>query len=84
MALERVMASAKLDRENAEFLDEIAANFEPYEISQSSLMNTLLHVLRHMYRRGDINLEPSALQKILRTERIQQSLPGRQKLGGER
>lgn len=68
MGVERVMVSSKLDRENAEFLDEIAANFKPYEVSQSSLVNTLLRVIRRLHYEGKLDLEPRALQALMGTE----------------
>lgn len=77
MGVERVMVSSKLDRENAEFLDEIAANFKPYEVSQSSLVNTLLRVIRRLHYEGKLDLEPRALQALMGTE----TLPGRRSAG---
>lgn len=69
MGIERSMASAKYSPENMDFLREVERSLWPYEISQSSLMNSLLDILRRLHRKGDIDLTPAALQASLRTER---------------
>lgn len=73
MGIERVMASSKLDRESAEFLDDMAKSLRPYEVSQSSLVNLCVRIVRNSVQRGDLNLDPRSLQEFLGTE----SRPGR-------
>lgn len=70
MGLERTMVSSKLSEENSEFLYEIERNLRPYEVSQSSLVNLMVSITRRLYRLGDLNLEPKALQELLGTERL--------------
>jgi hypothetical protein len=73
LGLERVMASAKLSPENSEFLYEIERNLRPYEVSQSSLVNLAVTIVRRLYRLGDLNLEPKALQDLLCNESLLRS-----------
>jgi hypothetical protein len=68
MGLERVMASSKLDREAAEFVDGWIRKLKPYEASQSSLINLGLRILGRLEATGKISLEPQALQELLGTE----------------
>jgi len=68
MGMERVMASSKLDRESAEFLDDMAKSMRPYEVSQSSLMNLCVRIVKRAVERGDLSLEPRRLQELLGTE----------------
>lgn len=69
MGIEKSMASAKYSSENMDFLREVERSLWPYEISQSSLLDSLLTILRRHVRKGDIDLSPGALQASLRTER---------------
>lgn len=68
MGLERVMASSKLSPENAEFLDDVARSLRPYPVSQSSLVDTMVSIVRKLSRNGTVNLEPKALQELLGNE----------------
>lgn len=65
MGLERIMASSKLDVRNLEFLDEVARSLKPFEVSQSSLVNLCVGIVRRLSQRGEISLEPKSLQMLL-------------------
>jgi hypothetical protein len=69
MGVERITVSAKLSLENMEFLDELAHRLRPYEVSQSSLVNTLVRIVRQLEATGKISLEPKQLQTLLTTDR---------------
>lgn len=68
MGLERTMVSSKLSAENTEFLDELARRLKPYEVSQSSLVNTLVRIIRQLEVKGKISLTPEGLQELFGTE----------------
>lgn len=79
MGIEKSMASAKYSPENMDFIREIERSLWPYELTQSSLMNSLLDILRRLHGKGDIDLSPAALQARLCTERSEspEVVPGR-------
>jgi hypothetical protein len=68
MGMERVMASSKLSVENAEFLDEWERRLKPYKTSESSLVDLAVRIVRHLVARGELNLDPKALQELLGNE----------------
>jgi hypothetical protein len=70
MGIEKVMASSKLSVENAEFLDGWARRFRPYGVSQSSLMDLALRIVRRLEATGELSLEPPALQALLGTNGV--------------
>jgi len=65
MGIERASVSTKLSPENIEFLDELIYRLRPYEVSQSSLVNTLIRIIRQLEAMGKISLEPKQLQATL-------------------
>jgi hypothetical protein len=67
MGLERMMVSAKISPENLEFLDQWGRHLKPHDVSQSSLVDLSVRIVRQLHLRGDLSLEPEALQDLLRT-----------------
>jgi len=72
MGLERTMVSSKLSPENVEFVSEMEHSLKPYSVSQSSLVDLCVRIVRQLHRQGKVNLQPAALQELLGTE----GLPG--------
>lgn len=72
MGLERTMVSSKLSPENVEFLSDMERSLKPYSVSQSSLLDLCIRIVRQLHRQGKVNLQPAALQELLGTE----GLPG--------
>jgi hypothetical protein len=70
MGQERTMVSSKLSAENLEFLDEWERNLKPHNVSQSSLVDLCVRIVRQLHRHGDLSLEPQALQELLGTNRL--------------
>jgi hypothetical protein len=68
MGLERTLVSSKLSPENVEFLSEMERSLKPYSVSQSSLLDLCIRIVRQLHRRGDLSLSPTALQELLGTE----------------
>lgn len=68
MGMERLMASAKLSQRNAEFLDDWARQLRPYEISQSSLIDRAVDIVRTLVRSGKLKLDPESMQALVGTE----------------
>jgi hypothetical protein len=68
MGLERIMTSSKLDVRNMEFLDEVARSLKPFEVSQSSLVNICVGIVRRLTQRGQISFTPAGLQEFLGNE----------------
>ncbi len=68
MGLERTMVSSKLSPENVEFLSDMERSLKPYSVSQSSLLDLCIRIVRHLHREGKVSLRPEALQELLGTE----------------
>jgi hypothetical protein len=68
MGLERTMVSSKLSPENVEFLSDMERSLKPYSVSQSSLLDLCIRIVRHLHREGKVSLQPEALQELLGTE----------------
>jgi len=68
MGLERTMVSSKLSPENVEFLSDMERSLKPYSVSQSSLLDLCIRIVRQLHRQGKVNLQPAALQELLGTE----------------
>lgn len=68
MGIERGLVSVKMVQENMNFLDELRRKVWPYEISRSSLVNMCVGIVKHLYERGDIGVEPKQLQALLAME----------------
>ena len=62
------MVSSKLSPENTEFLDEWSRQLKPLTVSQSSLVDLSVRIVRHLFMAGKLSLEPRALQEFLGTE----------------
>ena len=65
MGIERTAVSAKISLENERFLYEWAELLKPYTISSSSLLDKCAEIVRVMVGRGELSLEPKALQEFL-------------------
>lgn len=65
MGQERTAVSAKVSAEIEEFLYEWSRSLKPYEVSTSSLLQRCAEIVRVMVRRGELSLEPKALQDFL-------------------
>src|SRR2546430_7588047 len=57
--VERTMVSAKFDDANLEFLDMWSRLQKPYAVSQSSLVNLAVSIVRKLVINGTISLERS-------------------------
>lgn len=68
MGLERTMVSSKLSPENVEFLSDMERSLKPYSVSQSSLLDLCIRIVRQLHRQGKVNLQPAALQELLGTD----------------
>src|SRR5437773_10018060 len=66
--VERTMVSAKFDDASLEFLDMWSRLQKPYAVSQSSLVNLAVSIVRKLVTNGTISLEPGRLQEFLSTE----------------
>ena len=79
MGIDRTMVSAKLSRENVDFLDDRQRSLRPYEVSVSSLVNLCVRIVRELHAKGELSLEPEQLQKLLGLDRsdILATLPKR-------
>jgi hypothetical protein len=64
MGIERTLASAKLSSENIEFLEEWRRRLAPYDVSQSSLINLCVGIVRQLHAKGALRLEPKELQAL--------------------
>jgi hypothetical protein len=62
---ERASVSTKLSAENEEFLYEWLRSLRPYDVSESGIVNKSLDIVRTLVRRGELSLEPKALQAFL-------------------
>src|SRR2546429_2395344 len=65
VGIERTAVSAKISLENERFLYEWAELLKPYTISSSSLLDKCAEIVRVMVGRGELSLEPKALQEFL-------------------
>ena len=68
MGLERTMVSSKLSPENVEFLTDMERSLKPYSVSQSSLLDLCVRIVRQLHRQGKVNLQPAEVQELLGTE----------------
>jgi len=68
MGMERTMVSSKLSPENVEFLSDMERSLKPYSVSQSSLLDLCIRIVRQLHRQGKVSLQPEALQELLGTE----------------
>ena len=66
MGIERQVVSSKMNAENLEFLAFLSEQIQPYEISLSSLINLCVSIVRTLFIKGEIALNPRALQVLLR------------------
>jgi hypothetical protein len=69
VGLERAAVSAKVSPEIEEFLYEWAKGLRPYKVSSSALLEQCADIVRIMVRRGELSLEPKALQEFLENGR---------------
>lgn len=69
MGIERASVSTKLAREDEEFIFEWSKNLKPHEVSQSSLTGLCVRIVRILVRRGELNIQPEALQDFLENVR---------------
>lgn len=60
--------SAKVSPEIEEFLYEWSKSLKPYNVSSSSLLERCAEIVMVMVKRGELNLEPKALQDFLRQD----------------
>lgn len=65
MGIERTAVSAKVSPEIEEFLFEWARQHRPYRLSSSEQLEKCAEVVMVMVRRGQLSLEPKALQEFL-------------------
>lgn len=65
MGIERTAVSAKVSSEIERFLWEWSESLKPYEVSMSSLLQRCAEIVKVMVARGDLSLEPKALQEFL-------------------
>lgn len=77
MGLERTMVSSKLSPENVEFLSDMERSLKPYSVSQSSLLDLCVRIVRQLHRQGKVNLKPAELQELLGTEGLPGTATGR-------
>ena len=47
------------------FLDDWARRLRPFPVSQSSLIDLCVRIVRRLYAKGDISLTPEALRTLL-------------------
>jgi hypothetical protein len=57
--------TTKLSPENLDFLSNQRRSLRPYDISLSSLVNLCVRIVRRLYARGELSLEPLQLQAQL-------------------
>lgn len=68
MGLERMAVSTKLAPYNLEFIEEWAKSLRPHPVSDSSLVDLCVSIVRLQARAGTLDLAPEALQVFLRNE----------------
>jgi len=87
VGVERKTVSAKLAPENSDFIADLKYKLRPYEISRSSLINLCVRIVRQLYTKGELSLEPEQLQKLLtttdRSEIISETRPNEKRKRGK-